>query len=75
MFADMWRFNLTSNMWAWVGGTSTLNAIGVYGTKGVAASSNFPPPRAYFGMVADANGFIYLYGGKNGTLSFSLSGK
>jgi hypothetical protein len=49
---DLWEFNPSTNQWAWMGGSSTLNCAnvphvycnrpGVYGTLGVPAAGNNP---------------------------------
>lgn len=61
--ADFWRFNLTSNRWTWLAGSSTQNAFGVYGTRGVAASTTYPGTRYRSSMVIGDNGQIYIFGG------------
>ena len=45
---DLWEFSPTTKIWTWMGGSntgSTSEAVGVYGTEGVAASSNVPGAR------------------------------
>lgn len=58
----MWRFNLTNNQWTWVAGSSSANTVTNYVSLGT-ESTGAPGARAGCGMVIDANGFIYLYGG------------
>jgi hypothetical protein len=61
---DLWKFSPSSGEWTWVGGSSTLNATGVYGTKGTAATSNWPGSRSVNGTSwTDANGNFWLFGG------------
>jgi hypothetical protein len=50
-------------LWTWVGGASTPNAVGIYGTKGLAAPGNMPGAR--FGAVTwtDHSGNLWLFGG------------
>jgi len=68
---DLWKYNITSNLWTWVSGTSTFNNAGVYGTKGIAASTNVPPARQNGNTWLDNNGNLWLFGGqKSGTNSF-----
>jgi N-acetylneuraminic acid mutarotase len=60
---DLWKFDTSSNKWAWVSGASIVNQYGVYGTKGVAASSNTPGARGLSASWADSNGTFWLFGG------------
>ena len=32
----------TLNSWTWISGSNTTNQNGIYGTKGIASSSNIP---------------------------------
>ena len=63
MLNDLWKYNPSTNMWTWVSGSDTFNAIGVYGTKGVAAASNVPGARERAISWADKKGNLWLYGG------------
>ncbi len=66
---DVWKFAPklgTNGDWAWKGGSTTVGngaQPGVYGTQGVAASTNAPGGR--YGAVnwSDASGNLWLYGG------------
>ena len=42
---DLWKYDVTTNMWTWMHGSSTTGSPGNYGTKGVAAPTNDPPAR------------------------------
>ncbi len=66
----------TANEWTWMGGSSTVPATyegqpGVYGTLGVAASSNVPGSRNGAVRWTDSSGNFWLFGGagfdSNGT--------
>jgi N-acetylneuraminic acid mutarotase len=61
--ADLWKYSPTTNQWTWAGGTQTLNAHGVYGSLGTAASSNAPGARDSASAWMDANGALWLFGG------------
>lgn len=63
LLSDMWRFNLTNNRWVWIAGSSTTDNVGVYGTKGIEASTNLPGARRLCSLVSDASGVIYIFGG------------
>jgi N-acetylneuraminic acid mutarotase len=61
---DLWEFSPTTGMWTWVSGSSsTVNAAGVYGTLGTAASANVPGARSGAGSWIDSTGSLWLFGG------------
>jgi hypothetical protein len=60
---DLWKYNPTNSQWTWVGGSSTIDADGVYGTQGVASSSNIPGARAQGVFWSDSSGNFWLMGG------------
>jgi N-acetylneuraminic acid mutarotase len=60
---DLWRFDTSNNNWTWVSGSSTISQYGVYGTMGVANSSNTPGARGQGSAWADSNGTFWLFGG------------
>jgi hypothetical protein len=53
--------------WTWVSGSDTANALGSYGTKGVAAAGNVPGARISAGSWTDAAGNLWLLGGGDQT--------
>lgn len=53
----------TANEWTWIGGSSTVGALGVYGTLGVPSSSNVPGSRDAATSWTDSNGNFWLFGG------------
>jgi N-acetylneuraminic acid mutarotase len=58
---DLWKFDGT--YWTWVSGDSKVNQRGVYGTKGVAASTNKPGARYASISWTDSKGNLWLFGG------------
>jgi len=60
---DLWEFSPASKQWTWVSGGSALNAPGVYGTLGVAASGNVPGSRSIAVSWTDGSGNLWLFGG------------
>ena len=60
-YADLWRFDGT--LWTWVGGDSTANSAGRYGTLGVAASNNLPGAREGAAVWQSAADTVWLFGG------------
>jgi len=67
-FNTLWKFDGTN--WTWVSGSSTTDAPGVYGPKGVTDSSSVPGARVAAASWRDANGNFWLFGG-GGALQFS----
>ncbi len=60
---DLWRFNITSNEWAWISGNKTTDEYGIYGTKGVPDTANYPGARCYSVSWTDTDGNFWLFGG------------
>jgi N-acetylneuraminic acid mutarotase len=58
---DLWEYS--AGQWTWVNGSETINAIGAYGIKGTAASSNVPGARSAGVAWQDASGNFWLFGG------------
>lgn len=58
---DLWRFDGTN--WTWISGDSVANNMGVYGTKGISASTNKPGGRSGSISWTDSNGDLWLFGG------------
>ncbi len=58
---DLWKFDGTN--WTWVAGTTSLSSTGVYGTKGVAASTNMPGGRSAAALWIDSSDNIWVFGG------------
>jgi len=60
---DLWEYNPTTNEWTWMGGSTTANASGSYGTLGVPSASNFPGGRLDAVSWTDSSGNFWLFGG------------
>jgi N-acetylneuraminic acid mutarotase len=60
---DLWEFSTTAKTWTWVSGSNTGYAVGVYGSLGVAATSNVPRARASASSWTDSSGNLWLFGG------------
>jgi len=70
---DLWEYAPDTGLWTWVSGSSSADAPGVYGSRGIAAAGNVPPARE--GAVAwiDSTGNFWLFGGGfNDLWEFSL---
>jgi N-acetylneuraminic acid mutarotase len=56
-------FNPTAKIWTWVSGSRAANTLGVYGTQGVASTSNVPGSRIQAVSWIDKSGNFWLFGG------------
>jgi Kelch motif len=63
VYDDLWSYNPTTALWTWVGGSSTPNALGVYGTQGAGAATNMPGARTAGSVWLDSSGNVWLFGG------------
>ena len=61
---DLWKFDLSTNLWTWMHGDTTVTHVGVYGVKGVAAPTNRPGARISGVGWTDTLGNLWLYGGQ-----------
>ncbi|MFI4939921.1 MAG: kelch repeat-containing protein, partial [Burkholderiales bacterium] len=61
---DLWVFDPASNLWTWVGGSSTAsNEAGAYGSHGVGSTANIPGARLAAQSWTDTSGNLWLFGG------------
>jgi len=73
---DLWKFNPSTQQWAWMSGNSTSTCsgvssqsdwcaeMGIYGTEGVPSIANIPPSRDNAVAWADTSGNFWLFGGE-----------
>lgn len=64
---DLWRYNIASNQWTWMGGANTPSQSAVHGTQAVPATTNIPGASYNFSSWKDPGGNFWLYDGINGT--------
>jgi N-acetylneuraminic acid mutarotase len=62
-YNDLWKFDINLGEWAWMGGTNSINAAGVYGIQGTPATTNYPGAR-YGGVTWFYNNELWLFGGQ-----------
>jgi hypothetical protein len=62
--SDLWKYTISNNQWAWVKGPNQGDQLGLYGTLGIAGSSNNPGARWESCGWTDNNGNLWLYGGE-----------
>jgi hypothetical protein len=60
---DLWKYS--AGQWTWVSGSNLINQAGLYGTRGVAATTNVPGGRQAPISWIDASGNFWLFGGYN----------
>jgi hypothetical protein len=65
---DLWKYTPAAGFgalgtWTWVGGADTTGALGVYGSQGIAAPTNFPGARAMSTSWTDRSGNFWMFGG------------
>jgi N-acetylneuraminic acid mutarotase len=63
LFNDLWVFSPASGQWAWISGSNSAGAAGVYGTLGTAAPANVPGARDGSAAWVDGAGNFWLFGG------------
>eukprot|EP01122_Echinamoeba_exundans_P001795 TRINITY_DN11786_c0_g1_i1.p1 TRINITY_DN11786_c0_g1~~TRINITY_DN11786_c0_g1_i1.p1 ORF type:complete len:558 (+),score=66.75 TRINITY_DN11786_c0_g1_i1:27-1700(+) len=61
--SDLWKYSLADNKWTWIGGTAA--EVANFGTKGVAAASNWPGARnAHMTAIDTASRTLWLFAGR-----------
>jgi hypothetical protein len=60
---DMWKYNISSNSWTWMKGSSTGYPSNVYGTLGIEDTANVPSGRASYTHWMDGSGNFWIFGG------------
>ena len=69
---DLWKYS--NGSWTWISGNNTIDAPGVYGTKGIPSTSNHPGAREAMGFLIDSSDSIWMFGGL-GYDSFSIGSR
>src|SRR5688572_5018698 len=70
-FNDLWKYEIATNTWTWMKGSSLVDQLGVYGTQGVENPANTPGARAVFSHWQDNSGNFWLFGGTQPAGSFN----
>ncbi len=60
---DLWNYNINSNQWTWMKGSTLINQKGIYGVQGTADMTNNPGARLLPGAWIDKAGNIWIFGG------------
>ncbi|MFI5390578.1 MAG: kelch repeat-containing protein [Bacteriovoracales bacterium] len=61
---DLWKYNISTKYWTWVSGSSSVDQIGKYGTKGTPSINNSPGGRQNALSWIDSSGNLWLFGGR-----------
>jgi N-acetylneuraminic acid mutarotase len=72
---DLWKYNVTSNEWTWMGGTNSIWGGGSYGAQGVPSATNMPGARSLASGWVDGSGKLYLFGGTGCTTNSMTVGR
>jgi hypothetical protein len=64
---DLWRYEPATGLWTWMGGATTTNDDGSFGTKGVSAAESWPGARRSAVTWNDGSGVAWLFGGYGST--------
>ncbi len=59
---DMWRYNISTNNWAWMQGSNLPQQIPNWGTLGVPSATNTPGGRLPYAKWTDEDGNFWLFG-------------
>ncbi len=61
--SDLWMYNIATNEWAWMSGSTTASAPPVYGIIEVPDPANFPGGRRSYAAWKSTSGDLWLFGG------------
>ncbi|MBL7931253.1 MAG: hypothetical protein JNL60_05110, partial [Bacteroidia bacterium] len=67
MLNDLWKYNVSTDEWTWIGGTNQFYQVSSFGTQGTPASTNIPAARQGASSWTDASGNLWLFGGYGST--------
>jgi len=71
-YNDLWKYEISTNIWTWMHGSSVVNAPAVYGTQGIPSPFNTPGSRYECAANwVDSNGDLWLFGGFKGGGSYN----
>ena len=63
-YDDLWKYDISTNEWTWMSGTTTQLSSGVYGTLGIPSSANHPGARRETNAAwCDAGNNLWMFGG------------
>jgi len=60
---DLWKYNVSTNEWAWMKGANGSFQASVFGVQGVEAPNNTPGSRGAYSNWKDNSGHLWLFAG------------
>lgn len=60
---DLWRYNISTDEWTWMKGSTMAMPTGTYGTMGIGAPGNTPGARETSYSWSDTIGNLWMFGG------------
>jgi len=64
LYNDLWKYDISTNMWTWMKGANFTGSAGLYGIQGVPNIANNPKSRGENAAAwTDNAGDLWLYGG------------
>ncbi len=60
---DVWKYDISANVWTWMSGQSSGQVLANYGTLGVPSPTNTPGGRYAYGHWQDQQGNFWMFGG------------
>ncbi len=60
---DLWKYDVSSGLWTWLGGTDDADGLGSYGVHGTPSKVNLPQARSGAASWRDREGNFWLFGG------------
>jgi gliding motility-associated-like protein len=60
---DVWKYDISTNLWTWMSGQSSGLVFANYGTLGVPSPTNTPGGRYVYGHWQDQQGNFWMFGG------------
>ncbi|MCU0434572.1 MAG: gliding motility-associated C-terminal domain-containing protein [Bacteroidia bacterium] len=62
-YDDVWKYDVSANIWTWMAGSNSIGAGPVFGTQGVSSPANTPDQRWIYAHWKDLQGNFWIYGG------------
>ncbi|MBK7692554.1 MAG: T9SS type A sorting domain-containing protein [Bacteroidetes bacterium] len=60
---DLWKYEISNNVWTWMKGDNSINTTGSFGILGVENPSNLPPSRMSYTKWTGIDSNFYIFGG------------
>lgn len=61
--SDLWKYNVATNEWTWIGGPTQVSVNGNYVQAGVPSSASWPGARQSAAGCSDGKGNLWVFGG------------